>query len=150
SGLLPRYRGAAYSGRPTAAQSRLGENAADHLAVNIGQAHVAAAEAEGDVGVVQAEQVQHGGVQVVHFDSPVNDVIAVLVGGALDRAAADAAAGQPHGEAVGVVFAAVAALGHRRAADLCPRNDERALQQAARFQILQQTRNRPVDGAGVV
>jgi len=45
-------------------------------------------------------------------------VEADLVGGADRLAAPDAAAGHPHGEAVGVVVAAVALLGHGRTAEL--------------------------------
>src|SRR5262245_22224869 len=73
--------------------------APDYFAVHVGEAHVAAAEAQGEAGVVHAEEVQHGGVQIVDLDFLVDDVVAVVVGGAVDGAAPDAAAGQPDGEA---------------------------------------------------
>ena len=54
------------------------------------------------------------------------------------------------GEAVGIVVAAVGALGHRRAAELAAPDDQRGVQQAAGFQVREQGRDRLVDGPGVV
>ena len=65
------------------------------FAVDVGQPHVAAAEAIGQPLVVDAQEVQHRGVQVVDLDLVLDGVVAVVVGGAVDRAALDAAAGQP-------------------------------------------------------
>ena len=63
---------------------------------------------------------------------------AELVGGAVGHAALEAAAGQPDGEAPVVVVAAIAALRCRRAAELAAPEDERLIEQAALFQVLQQ------------
>ena len=46
----------------TSAKSPLGQNVLDNFAVYIGQAHVAAAEADGEFFVIHAQQMQHGGV----------------------------------------------------------------------------------------
>ena len=100
--------------------------------------------------VVDAEQVQHRRVQVVDLDLVLDGVVAVLVGRAVDRAALDAAAGQPDGEAERVVVAAVGALGERRPAELAAPDDQRLVEQAAGLQVLQQAGDRLVDGAGVV
>ncbi len=67
----------------------------NHLAVHVGQPHVAAAEAVGQSLVVDAQQMQHRRVQVVDLDLVFDGVVAVVVGGAVDGAALDAAAGQP-------------------------------------------------------
>ena len=93
--------------------------------MHVGQPHVAAAEAERDALVVEAQQVQHRGVQVVDLELVLDDLVAVLVGLAVDRAAFDAAAGQPEREAERVVVAAVRALGERRAAELARPDDQR-------------------------
>ena len=70
-------------------------------------------------------------VQVVDVDLVLGGVVAVLVGRAVPEAALDAAAGQPHREAVRVVVAAVvAALGRRRPAELAAPQHQRVLQQA--------------------
>src|SRR3954447_20912875 len=82
-----------------------GEDRRDDLAVDVGQAHVAAAEAGGEPLVVEAQEVEDRGVEVVDLDLVFDGVIAVVVGGAMDGAPLDPAAGEPDGEAVRVVVA---------------------------------------------
>src|SRR5688500_5637099 len=92
-----------------------------HLAMHVRQPEVAALEAEGEFGVVEAEEVEEGGVQVVDVDLVLGGVEAELVGLAEGEPRFDAAAGQPHAEAVGMMVAAVVAtLDHRRAAEFAP------------------------------
>src|SRR5258707_893934 len=83
--------------------------------------------AVGEALVVHAELVQHGGMQVVNLAPAVHDLVAVLVGRAVDRAALDAATGQPDGEAIGVVVAAVGALREGRPPELPGEHDQRAV-----------------------
>ena len=52
----------------------------DHVAADVGQAEVAALELVGQPLVVDAEQVQHRGVQVVDVDDVLDGVVAELVG----------------------------------------------------------------------
>ena len=77
---------------------------------------------------------------------------AELVGHADAVAALDAAAGHPHGKAVGVVVAAGAlcVFGGRLAAEFASPDDQRFVEQAAPLQILQQPGDRLVGVAGVV
>ena len=84
--------------------------------------------------MVEAEQVQDRGVQVVHRADVFDGVHAEFVGRAVDRAPFDSAAGQPDREAFGVMVAAVAAGGVRRAAELAGPDDQRFVEQAAGFQ----------------
>ena len=56
---------------------------------------------------------------------------AEFVGGAVSDAALEAAAGHQHGEAVGIVIAAVAAFGNRRAAEFAAPDHQGFVQQAA-------------------
>jgi predicted amidohydrolase len=58
-----------------------------HAAVDVGQAEVAAAVVVGQAGVVDAQQVQDRGVQVVDVDAVLDGVHAQLVGGAVHQAA---------------------------------------------------------------
>ena len=51
----------------------------DDVAMHVGQPHVAAAEAEGGLRVIQAEQVQHGCVQVMDFLDFLDGVIAEFI-----------------------------------------------------------------------
>ena len=58
------------------------------MAVDVGQAEVAALEAEGEPLVVEAEQVQDRGLQVVDVDLVLDGAEAELVGLAEDDARA--------------------------------------------------------------
>src|SRR5688572_29743413 len=79
-----------------------------------------ALEFVGEAGVVETQEVQNRGVQVPDVNAIARDVEAELVALAERHARLDAAAGEPHGEGVGMVIAAVIAfaLDHRRSAEL--------------------------------
>ena len=68
------------------------------MPVHVGQAAVDAVVAEGQPGVVDAEQVQDGGVEVVAVGGVLDGLVRPLVAGAVGDAPLDAAAGQPGGE----------------------------------------------------
>ena len=103
----------------------LGEDFADDLAGDVGQAEVAAAVAEGQALVVEAEEVEDRGVEVVHVDLVLHGLVPELVGRAEREAGLHAGAGEPDGEAVGVVVAAGAVLlGVRGVAELAPPPDQ--------------------------
>src|SRR4051812_41766167 len=55
-----------------------GDDGIDELAVDVGQAHVAAAPPERLALVIDAEQVEHGGVEVVDLALALNDLVTVL------------------------------------------------------------------------
>lgn len=60
---------AASAGRGAAAAGEarlLGDHVTDDVAVDVRQSHVAATKAVGEFCVVDAQQVQHRGVQIVH------------------------------------------------------------------------------------
>ena len=102
---------------------------------DVGQAEVAALEAVGQLRVVEAEEVEDRGLEVVDVDAVLdgrkpNSSVAPRI-----RPGFDAAAGHPHREGVDVVVAAdvLADLAHRRAAELAPPDDQRLVEQAARF-----------------
>ena len=71
--------------------------ASDDLARRVGQAVVAAVVGEGEPGVVEAEQVEDRGVEVVDVDAVDLGAEADGVGRAVDRAALDPRAGHPDG-----------------------------------------------------
>ena len=83
-------------------------------------------------------------MQVVDVDLVLDGVPAELVGRAVDDPPLHAAAGQPHREAERVVLAAVGPFGRRRAAELAAPDDERVVEQAAGFQVLEQAGDRLV------
>ena len=75
--------------------SALRQQFANHPAVNVGQAAVDAVVAEREPLVIDAQQVQHRGVQVVEVDLVLHRIIAVIVGGAVPVAGFYAAASEP-------------------------------------------------------
>src|SRR5260221_11991264 len=87
----------------------------------------------------------------MHVDFVLDGAVTELVGRAEGEAGLDAAAGEPDGEAAGVVIAAGAVLfGVGCAAELTTPPDERVFEQAAGFKVGEQGADGLIDGAGVV
>src|SRR5262245_12517886 len=84
------------------------------ITANVRQAEVAAAEIVGEALVVNAEAVEDGGVEVIDVDGVLGDVVAEVIGAAVDNAGLDAGAGKEVGEAARVMVAA------KQAADKIP------------------------------
>src|SRR5688500_9074700 len=129
---------------------RLPQQPLHHVPVYVGQAEVAALELVGQLLVVDAHEVQHGGVEIVDVDRVLHDVVAVVVGLPVDEPRLDPAAGGPEREAAAVVVAAVVgggelALAVDRPAELPAPDDERLVEQAALLEVLDQGRRRLVD-----
>src|SRR5260370_32870586 len=85
---------------------QLCDQVVEHVAGDVGQAEVPSAVAVGQLGVLDAEEVEDGRVNIVHVDGFIDGLEAEIVGGAVDRAALHRASGEPHGEAEGIVIAA--------------------------------------------
>ena len=103
------------------------------FAVDVGEAKVATGVAEGKFFVVQAKQVQDGGVEVVHVEFVFNGLISPFVGGAVGIAGTNAAAGQPNGESLRIVIAPVVVLREGSASEFAAPPDEGVLEQSPRF-----------------
>ena len=71
--------------------------------MHVGEAEVAACVAVGEAGVVDAELMEEGGMQVVDFDGVFDGVFAGVVGLTMDMAGLEAAACDPDGEAVAMM-----------------------------------------------
>src|ERR1044071_9497136 len=82
---------------------------------HIGQTEVATAVAVGQALVIEAQQAQYRGVEIVYVEAVFDGVIADVVGGAVDEARLGAAARHPDRITIRVVVAPVAALADRRA-----------------------------------
>src|SRR5687768_10264072 len=89
-------------------------------------------------------------MQIVDVDAVFGCVPAEFVSFAMDDAAIDAAAREPHSETKGMMPAAVGAFRRGCATEFAAPEDQRIFQQTARFQISQQTSNRFVHGRAVV
>jgi len=76
----------------------LGEDVVDDLGAtfgDIGEALVGTLEGVGEAGVIEAEQVEDGGVEIVDMYGVGFHAFAEGVGGAVDGAGAGAATGEP-------------------------------------------------------
>lgn len=109
----PRLRGISYvlAGGRKATHHRLGEQRLDDVAVDVGEAEMAALEFIGETEVIDAEAMENGGVEVVDIHGVTGDVVAEVVGFTVGEAGFDAAAGEPEGEATGMVIAPVIDFG---------------------------------------
>jgi hypothetical protein len=92
--------------------------------------------------VVEAQEVQDGGLEVVDVDPVPDDVEAQLIGFADGLASAYASSRQPQGEGLGVVVSAAApaqggvGLDHGRAAELPSPDDQSAFEEPAPLEVL--------------
>ena len=129
------------------------EDLLHEFAMHVGEAEITAGVTIGQALVVDAEEVQDGGVDVMDIDGSFDRKVAEVVELTVAGAGTQTCAGHPDGEAPGMMVAArfvAAAFGVGRAAKLSGEDDERVFQQAATFQVLQQPVDGPVDGAGVL
>src|SRR5262245_25076681 len=72
--------------------SRIPEDPPHHFSVHVGQAEVPPLELEGQPLVVDPQQAEDGGLEVVHVYRVLHHVVGVVVGLAVGQARADAAA----------------------------------------------------------
>src|SRR5262249_53123550 len=128
----------------------LSQEILDDVAVNVGQAEVAALVAEGEPCVVDAQALQDRGVEMMDVDGGLDDVVAEVVGGAVALATVDAAAGQPHREAAAVVVAPVVVLRQRtlavnRTAELAAPDHQCLVEQPPLLEVANQGGGRAID-----
>src|SRR5437868_6597137 len=125
------------------------KNLPNNLAMHIRQPEIPSVVAVGQPRVVQPQEMKNRGVQVVDGDAVFGGAVADFVGGAVLGAALDAGAGEPDGEGVRVVVAAgAAALDQGEPAEFAAPDDQRFVQQAAAFQVREQSGDRHVGLAG--
>src|SRR5688500_9963179 len=99
--------------------------------------------------VIDPQQVQQRGVEVVDVDAALDDVVAEVIGGAVDEPRLDAAASHPDGEAARMVVTAVVGRGElalrvARTPELPAPDDERVVEQTAPLEIAHER------GAGLI
>ena len=95
--------------------------------------------------MIDAEQVQHGGVQVMYRADAFDGMVAVFVGGTVGRSRLDPTARQPEAEAERIVVPAVRALHERRPAEFTGKDYQGLVEQSPRLEVLQEPRYRLVD-----
>src|SRR5258705_12629014 len=103
---------------------RSGERFFDYVAVHIGEFHVTAVEAVGELVVVESDSSKDRSVEIVHGLRVFHGAIAVLVRSSNNRTAFDSAARQPDTEAVRIVVTAIHTLGNRESPELAVPDDQ--------------------------
>ena len=96
---------------------------------------------------VEAQEMEHRRVEIGDAHPVGDGFVAEFVGGAVDVAGLDAAAGEPAGEAARVVVAAVARFRDRQPAEFAAPHHKGLVQQTEPIQIGDQGRRRPVGPA---
>src|SRR5882762_4499811 len=123
-------------------QTTLNQNLLHYVPINIRQPVIAAAVTVGQLLMVDAQEMKNRCVEVVHVDFVLDRVPAELIRRAVDDAAPDAAAGQPHGETEWMMFAPVRPFRGRRATEFTAPDHQSFAQQTARFQVLRSEERR--------
>ena len=119
----------------------LGEDGRHDMSVDVGEAIVTALEFEGELLVIDAEKVEHGGLQVMNVDAILGDVKADLIALAVGYARLNAATSHPEREGVGVMVATPAwsivevALDEGSAPEFSAPDHEGVIEQAALLEI---------------
>src|SRR6266581_6344724 len=139
-------------GPPQPPTSWLSEELIHHFAGDVRQAEIAALKTVGEPLVVQAEQVEDRRVEIIHVDRVGDDVPADLIRFTDDLPAFDATARQPNTERERMMVPpghiaakARAVIAERCAAELRAAHDERALEQPALLEVVQQRGDRLID-----
>src|SRR5665213_1319084 len=73
----------------------LGHDVMDDLPGSVGQSEITPAVGIRELQVIDAEQIQNGGVQIVHVGRFLDSFVAEVIRGAVGDAALDAASGHP-------------------------------------------------------
>ena len=120
------------------------------MAVNVSEAALDTVIIERQPSVIEANEMENGGVEVVDAGHVLHRLVAELVGLSVVEGLFDAGAGEPHGEPRRVVIAAAGALlkcGH--ASKFGDEHHERLGQQAAALEIREQGGNRLIEDRSV-
>ena len=108
----------------------------DDVAVHVGEAALNAVVLKGELFVVEAEEVEHRGVQVMEGMDVFGCLESEFVGGAVTDPGFDAGAGDDGGESAGVVVTAFGSfLEHGHAAKFGAPKNQRIIQHTAMLEV---------------
>ena len=103
------------------------------------------ATCDGKVAWIEAELVQHGGVNVGDVVTVFNGMKTDFVGCAVGDAAFDSSACHPNRETVGMMVTTVRMLRSRRSAEFAAPNDQRFIQHSPLFEVGKQRADGLID-----
>lgn len=124
--------------------------AACYLAFDVGQAKITTGKFVSEAFVVQPQQVQDGGVQVMQVNFIACGKVSEFVGRPVPLTSFDAAPGEEHGVSDIVVVTSVRALRDGRSSEFAAPDQQRVIQHAALLQVQDQGGDRLVDLHGVL
>src|SRR5687768_15035836 len=127
--------------------SQSNQNFLNHLARHISQPITPAIVKVSQLLVVHAEQVKHGGVQVVNAHAIDHRLVANLIRLTVTGTTFDTGAGHPRHETVWVMVAPTISLGNGHAPKFASPYYQRAIHQASAFQIGEQSMDWHVGGS---
>src|SRR5262245_12325420 len=114
-----------------------GEQFLHQRSVDVGEAEITTLKTVGQLGVIEAKQMQKRRMQVVDVNPILDHIETQIIGLAQRYPGSDAAAGQPHREGVRVMVAAVVSpLHHWRAPEFAAPNDQSILEHVTLLEIL--------------
>ena len=108
------------------------------MAVDISEAEVSAFVFIGELLVLNTQEVEGGGVEVVDMEGIFRGGKAEGIGLAEGHSSLDTASGHEHGAGLGVVISA-GSLGHRGAAEFSAPDDEGVIEEATLFEVLNES-----------
>ncbi len=97
-----------------------------------------------DLEVLQAEEPQDGGMEIMHVQTVLHRVQSEVVGGTDGLSTLNAAAGHPHRKAGGIVVSSVALFAHGGATELAAPNHEGFFEQATGVKVFEQASDRQI------
>ena len=95
--------------------------------------------------MIESEQVEHGGVEVVEVDLVLDRIVPVFVGGAMTDARLDTASGQEHRQRVRVVVSTVVALCHRCSPEFPAPEHQCVFEQSSLLEVTDEAVDRLID-----
>ncbi|MEY3459406.1 MAG: hypothetical protein RL215_2563 [Planctomycetota bacterium] len=114
---------------------RSADDGVDDISGDIGQSEVAAGVAEGELFVIESEEVEEGGMEIMDMDAIMDGAEPEFVRFAPGHSTANTAPGEPCGEAIVVVIASGAIFGGGGASKFTSPEDERVFEQSALFEV---------------
>ena len=139
--------------------SRFGEVSAEHFFDEMGFFDACETDVEAlvfytEALVVDPKQVENGGIQVANVNGILDDVVAEIIGGAVDDSTFDSGSCHPDAEAAWMVIAAIVGFGETalaidRASEFAAPNNQGVVEHASHFQILNKSCTRLIDVAAL-
>jgi len=116
----------------------------DEFSADVGEPVVASLEAIGELEVIESEEVEQGGMEIIDVDGVLGDIPSDLVGLTDDLAPLDTASREENSEGEGVVIATgvvifgigAAIFPKRSSTEFSGEDDEGRIEEAALFEVL--------------